>query len=70
MKDSDPAVPQGTQGLVVGVLTCTALVVEGARPCTGIEGAEGPLIDRVVKPFVAGMTCQYCVFLSRRDGQG
>jgi hypothetical protein len=47
VQDPDESVAQCAGGLVVGVAGGSVLFVGQARAGTGIEGAEGPLVDGV-----------------------
>ena len=58
VQDADPPVAEGSQGLVVGVAGGSACVVVVAGAGAGLEGAEGPLVDRVIEPLVAGVAGQ------------
>ena len=54
---------------MVQVAGGAVLVVKGACAGTVGQGAEGPLVDRVVEAAVADVAGQYGAFLARRDGQ-
>lgn len=69
MRDSDESVAQGAEGLVVQVAGGAVLIVEGAGAEAGGQGAEGPLVDRVIETPVADVTGQHSAFFARRDGQ-
>lgn len=68
MRDSDESVAQGAEGLVVQVAGGAVLIVEGAGAEAGGQGAEGPLVDRVIETPVADVT-GHSAFFARRDGQ-
>ena len=58
VEDADPAVAEGVEGLVVGVAGSSSGVVQGAGAWAGLQGAEGPLVDRVIEALVAGVPGQ------------
>ena len=62
MQDADEAVAEGAQRLVVQVAGGATLVVEGAGAGAGIQRAERPLVDGVVKSAVADVTGQHGAF--------
>jgi hypothetical protein len=69
VEDADKAVAEGSECLVVQVPGSAALIVEGAGAGAGVQGAEGPLVDRVVEPAIADVAGQHGAFLARRDRQ-
>ena len=69
MQDADEAVAEGSERLVVKVAGGAALVVKSAGAGAGVQGAEGPLVDRVVEPAIADVASQHGAFLARRDRQ-
>jgi hypothetical protein len=64
MEDPDESVAQGAEGLVMEVAGRAMLVVEGAGTGAGVEGAEGPSVDRVIQAWVADVAGQHGVFLA------
>ena len=62
VEDSDEAVAEGSEGLVVEIAFGPVLVVEHSAAGTGGEGAEGPLVDGVVQAPVADVAGQHGPF--------
>ena len=46
------------------------VVIERSGAGAEGDGAEGPLVDRVIEAAVAYVAGQHGAFLARRDGQG
>lgn len=69
MEDSDEAVADGAEGLVVEVFGSAVLVVVGACAWAAGDRAERPLVDSVVEPAVADVAGQHGAFFARRDCQ-
>src|SRR5215467_10193397 len=59
VEDADQAVAEGAQGLVVGVASGAALVVEGAGAGAGGQRGERPEVDGVGEALVAGVAGQH-----------
>src|SRR5215212_1289635 len=54
MEDPEPAVGEAAKGGVVALPALPVLVVVGARPVRGGEGAEGPAQEGLAQEAVAG----------------
>ncbi len=68
VQDSDEAVGQSAQGLVVGVAGGAVLVVEGAGAGAAFQRGEGPPVEGVVEPLVTHVSGHYGMFSARGDG--
>jgi hypothetical protein len=69
VQDADESITEGAQGLMVEVSGSAVLVVERSRAGTGVDGAEGPLVDGGVEPSIADTAGQDGALLTRGDGQ-
>ena len=70
VEDSDEAVGERAECLVMEVAGGTVLVIEGSAAGAVGECAECPLVDRVVEPPVADVAGEHRSFLAGRDGEG
>ena len=70
VEDADESVAEGAEGLVVGVVGRSTLVVVAA--CSGRSGerGEGPQVDRIGESLVADMPGENNAFGARRPGDG
>ncbi len=68
MEDTDEAVAQGAECLVVQVAGIAMLVLEDPGAGASLQGAEGPLVDGVVEAAVAEVAGQHGAFLAGGDG--
>lgn len=68
VEDADPAVEQGAQCLVMGVVGCTATVVEGSGFRRAGERADRPPRDRIGEMVVAVEPGEHDAVLARRFG--
>lgn len=67
VEDANEAVAERSEGLVVQIASGATFVVERAAAFAVSQGAERPLVDRVVEPFVANVTGEHGTLLARRD---
>ena len=70
MEESDEAIAECAECLVVQIAGGVVSVVERASSRALVNRAECPLIDRIVEPPVTHMSGEDGTFLARCDRQG